>query len=61
MVFIDFSEFGDTVVAKAPAVSFDVGFNKIAGVVEVLDGLKVFEGDFFYSLNLRLFVVVHGI
>jgi hypothetical protein len=61
VVFIDFSEFGDTVEAKAPAVSLDVGFNKIAGVVEVLNGLKVFEADFFYSLNLRLFVVVHGI
>jgi hypothetical protein len=32
MVFVDFSEFGDTVVAKAPTVSLDVGFNKIAGV-----------------------------
>jgi hypothetical protein len=61
VVFVDFSEFGDTVVAKAPTVSLDVGLNKIAGVGEVLERLKVFETDFFYRLDLRLFVAVHGI
>lgn len=39
MEFIDFSEFGDAIVAVAPTVAFDVGFNKVSGVGEVLDWL----------------------
>ena len=61
MIFVDFSEFCDAVVAKAPAVSLDVGFDEIAGIVKILDGLKVLEGDFLDRFDWGLFVVAHEI
>lgn len=51
MEFIDFSEFGDAVVAIVPSVALDVSLNQANTVAEILNWAETLKENFF---NIKL-------
>ena len=45
MELIDFSKFGNTIVAICPLMTFNISLNSVGTLVKVLDGGEVLEGE----------------
>lgn len=56
MVFVDLSEFRNTIKTKMPTVPLNIALNKISTILEIINGCEAFEWDL---LDFDFVLTVH--